>query len=329
MDRREAIKNALGLAAASALLPHAHAQTPKRIPHIAYVWTFGIGPAAPFVEPFIARMAELGWVEGKTIHITYHDAKGDIARTESIMRELVAQKVDILVVPCTPEAVTAKKVTSTVPVIVAATGDAVKSGLIESWARPGRNITGLSTTLYELSAKRAEIIKQVSPKVSKAMILWNPVRGDNADEAAVVVAGAKSLGYEMKSQQVRDKEELEVTLDAMAREGVQALTTLGDPSIYTHADALVAFSQKTRTVAVYDNRFFVDAGGLMSYGVNLPEMHRRAADFTDKVLKGARPADIPFEIPSRFELVINLKTAKAQGVTVPLALLARADEVIR
>lgn len=329
MKRRIAMLGALACAIVSSFASSAHAQPAKRLPHIAYVWTFGIGPAAPFVEPFVSRLAELGWVEGKTIHISYHDAKGDISKTESIMRELVAQKVDILVVPCTPEAMTAKKVTSTVPVIVAATGDAVKSGLIDSWARPGRNITGLSTTLYELSAKRAEIIKEMAPKVTKATILWNPVRGDNADEAAVVVAAAKKLGYELRSQQVRDKEEVEVALDVMAREGVQALTTLGDPSVYTHAKEIVAFSQKTRAVAVYDNRFFVDAGGLMSYGVNLPSMHRRAADFTDKVLRGANPADIPFEIPSKFELVINLKTAKALGITIPPALIARADEVIR
>ncbi|HQR12222.1 MAG TPA: ABC transporter substrate-binding protein [Casimicrobiaceae bacterium] len=305
------------------------AQGAKPLPRIAYVWLFGVGPSAPFVDAFTERMAEFGWVDGKTINISYHDAHGNPAKLDAILRSLVDSKIDVLVVPCTPEAVAAKKITSTVPVVVAATGDAVKSGLIESWARPGRNITGVSATLHDLSAKRIEILKEIAPSLTKVGVVWNPVRGDNADEVAAMQDRARKIGVEMLSQQVRDREEVGLALTTMVRDGIRGLTEVGDPFIYTYAPDFVAFAAKNRLPAVYDNRYFVDHGGLMSYGVNLPMMHRRAADFTDKVLKGAKPADLPFEQPSKFELIINLKTAKALGLTVPNSLLVRADEVIR
>ncbi len=312
-----------------AMTAPAWAQSATPMPRIAYVWLFGIGPSAPFADAFTARMAELGWIDGKTIRIAYHDAQGDPAKLNAILRSLVDAKIDVLVVPCTPEAVAAKKITSTVPIVVAATGDAVKSGLIESWARPGGNITGVSATLYDLSAKRMEILKEIAPKLTKAGVVWNPVRGDNADEVAAMQDRARKIGVELVSQQVRDREEVNLALTTMVRDGIGGLSELGDPFMYTYASDFVAFTAKHRLPAVYDNRYFVDRGGLMSYGVDLPAMHRRAADFTDKILKGAKPADLPFEQPSKFEMVINLKTAKALGIAVPNSLLVRADEVIR
>jgi len=314
------------LATAPSLLS---AQAAKPLPRIAYVWLFGVGPSAPFADAFTGRMAELGWVDGQTITISYHDAQGDPAKLEAILRKLVDSKIDIVVVPCTPEAVAAKKVTSTVPIVVAATGDAVKSGLIESWARPGRNITGVSATLHDLSAKRVEILKEIVPNLTKVGVVWNPVRGDNADEVAAMQDRARKIGVELISQQVRDRDEVGLALTTMLRDGIRGLSEVGDPFIYTYAPDFVAFAAKNSLPAVYDNRYFVDHGGLMSYGVNLPAMHRRAADFTDKILKGAKPADLPFEQPSKFELVINLKTAKTLGLAVPNSLLVRADEVIR
>jgi putative ABC transport system substrate-binding protein len=304
------------------------AQATKPLPRIAYVWLFGVGPSAPFGDAFAGRMAELGWVDGKTISISYHDAHGDPAKLDAIIRQLVESKVDVLVVPCTPEAVAAKKITSTVPIVVAATGDAVKSGLIESWARPGRNITGVSANLHELSAKRVEILKEVVPGITKAGVVWNPVRGDNADEVVAMQERARKLGIELLSQQVRDREEIGVALDVMVKERIGGLTETGDPFIYTYAPEFVAFAAKHRLPAIYDNRYFVDRGGLMSYGPNLPTLHRRAADFVDKILKGAKPAELPFEQPSKFELIINMKTAKALGLNIPKTLLVRADDVI-
>jgi len=174
-----------------------------------------------------------------------------------------------------------------------------------------------------------QVLKEVAPNVKRATALWNPIRGDNAIEVQVMQDAARRLGVELQSQQVRDKEEMEVALDAMTKDGTQAFAVEGDPYVYTYASHLIDFASRQRLPAIYDNRLFADSGGLISYGPNLPSLHRRAAEYVDKILKGAKPADLPFEQPSKFELVINLKTAKALGLTVPKSVLLRADEVIR
>jgi len=307
----------------------ASAQEMKQVPRIAYVYLYRLGPSGPFASAFDERLRELGWVDGKTIHIAYKDAQGDGEKLAAIMQELVDSKIDLIVATCTPEARAAKKATSTIPVVVAATGDPVKSGLVASWARPGGNVTGVSASLLDLSAKRMEVLKEVAPRVSRATVLWNPIRGDNAIEVQVMQDAASKLGVQLQSQQVRDREEMEVALDAITKDGSQAFAVEGDPYVYTYASHLIDFADRRRLPAIYDNRFFVDAGGLISYGPNLPELHRRAADYVDKILKGAKPADLPFEQPSRFELVINLKAAKALGMAIPRSVLLRADEVIR
>ena len=317
------------LAALLAVSLVAVAQQTKQPPRVAYVWLYQLGPSAPFVEAFADRIKELGWVDGKTIRIGYHDAHGDPEKLAAIMRELVESKVDLIVAACTPEAKAAQKATSTIPVVVAATGDPVKSGLVASWARPGGNITGVSASWLDLSAKRMQVLSEVAPKVKRAGVLWNPIRGDNAVEVEVMQDAARKLGIDLQSHQVRDRDEIDLTLDAMAKDGTQALTQAGDPVMFIYARHLVDFAAQRRIPAVYDNRFFVDAGGLMSYGPNLPELHRRAADYVDKILKGAKPADLPFQQPSRFELVVNLNAAKALGIEIPKPLLLRADEVIR
>jgi putative ABC transport system substrate-binding protein len=324
---RKLIRWILALALVAPLL--ASAQATKPLPRVAYVWLFGIGPSAPFVDSFAGRLAELGWVDGKTVRLELRDAKGDVEKLNAIMRELVDSKIDVIAVACTPEAMAAKKATTTIPVVVAATGDPVRSGLVASLARPGGNITGVTAVLLELSAKRMEMLREIAPGITRVTALWNPVRGDNAFEIAAMQEAARKLGMQLQSQQVRDREEIEVALDAMAKEGTQGLTEAGDPFMYTYAPELIAFAARRRIPAMYDNRFFVDEGGLMSYGPNLPTLHRRAADYVDKILKGAKPADLPFEQPSKFELVINMNTAKALGIAIPHSLLLRADEVIR
>ena len=328
--RQTAVKLACAALAAMLASPlPAPAQGAKQAPRVAYVWLYRIGPSAPFVEAFAARLKELGWVDGKTIQVSYRDANGDPEKLAAIMRELVDAKVDLIVAACTPEAKAAKNATATIPVVVAATGDPVKSGLVASWARPGGNITGISASWLDLSAKRIEVLKEAAPTVSRATVLWNPIRGDNAVEVEVMQGAAQKLGMQLQSQQVRDKDEIEVALHAMSQDGTQALTETGDPVMFTYAHHLLDFADKVRVPAIYDNRFFVDAGGLMSYGPNLPTLHRRAADYVDKILKGAKPADLPFEQPSKFELIINMKAAKAIGLKMPQSLLVRADEVIR
>jgi putative ABC transport system substrate-binding protein len=307
----------------------AQAQGVAQSPRIAYVWLYRIGPSAPFVEAFADRLKELGWVDGKSIRVSYLDAGGDPEKLAAIMRELVETKVDLIVAACTPEAKAAKAATTTIPVVVAATGDPVKSGLVASWARPGGNITGLSASWLDLSAKRMQVLNEIAPAVKRASVLWNPIRGDNAFEVDVMRDAARKLGVELASHQVRDRDEIEVTLATIARDGTQALTETGDPVMFTYSNHLIDFASRMRVPAIYDNRFFVDQGGLMSYGPNLPSLHRRAADYVDKILKGAKPGDLPFEQPSKFELVINLKTANALGLKVPQAMLVRADDVIR
>lgn len=317
------------LATLLAASPAASAQEAKQVPRIAYVYLYKLGPSGPFASAFEDRLRELGWIDGKTIHIVYKDAQGDGEKLAAIMQELAESRVDLIVATCTPEARAAKKATSTIPVVVAATGDPVKSGLVASWARPGGNITGVSASLLDLSAKRMQVLKEVAPNVKRATALWNPIRGDNAIEVQVMQDAARRLGVELQSQQVRDKEEMEVALDAMTKDGTQAFAVEGDPYVYTYASHLIDFASRQRLPAIYDNRLFADSGGLISYGPNLPSLHRRAAEYVDKILKGAKPADLPFEQPSKFELVINLKTAKALGLTVPKSVLLRADEVIR
>ena len=305
------------------------AQESKHVPRIAYVYLYKLGPSGPFASAFEDRLRELGWVDGRTINIEYKDAQGDGEKLAAIMQELAESRVDLIVATCTPEARAAKKATTTIPVVVAATGDPVKSGLVASWARPGGNITGVSASLLDLSAKRMQVLKEVAPNVKRATALWNPIRGDNAIEVQVMQDAARKLGIELQSQQVRDREEMEVALDAMTKDGTQAFAVEGDPYVYTYASHLIEFASRQRLPAIYDNRLFADSGGLVSYGPNLPSLHRRAAEYVDKILKGAKPADLPFEQPSKFELVINLKAAKALGLTVPRSVLLRADEVIR
>lgn len=305
------------------------AQQAKGMPRIAYVYLFDTGPSAPFFEAFAARMRELGWVDGRNIVIANKGAGGSQEKLAAIMRELVDSKVDLILAVCTPEAKAAMKVTTTIPVVVAATGDAVKAGLVESLAKPGGNVTGVSNQLLELSGKRIQMLKEVVPSLKRATILWNPVRGDNRLEAEAMQAAARDLGVQLDSKQVRDAGEFDAALAAMSRDGTQAFTESGDTLMSSETHRLIDFSVKNRMPAIYDDRGYADAGGLMSYGPNLPDSHRLAAEYVDKILKGANPANLPMQQATRFELVINMKTARALGLTIPQQLLQRADEVIQ
>jgi ABC-type uncharacterized transport system substrate-binding protein len=295
---------------------------------IAYVWLFAVGPSAPYVDHFRSRLAELGWKEGQTVKTEYYDALGDPRKLDSIMEELVRSKVDIIVAMCTPEAFAAKKFTSTIPIVVTAVGDPVGAGLVTNLSRPGGNLTGVSGMWLPLSAKRVELLKEAFPRIKRATVLWNPVRSDNVQETAAMRETAKRLGFELQSMQVRTREELATALEMMETDGTQAILTAGDTLITLEAPAIVRRAIELRIPAMYESRLHVDLGGLMSYGPSLPEMHRRAADYVDKILKGARPGDLPIEQPTNFELIINRKAAKSQGFQIPESVLVRADEVI-
>jgi len=311
------------------VVPQAVSQQPTKIPRVAYVYLFNVGPSAPWVQPFRSRMQELGWQDGTNVRIEEYDAKGSGDKLLAIMQSLADSKVDVILAVCTPETKAAMRATSTIPIVVAATGDAVKSGLVKSYSRPGGNVTGVSGQLLELSAKRMEMLKETFPTVRNVTALWNPARGDNAAEVESMKGTAVALGIVLDSQQVRDPQELDVVLSTMARGPGRALTDSGDSMLSSQHDAIVKFAAANKIPAIYDDREYVDAGGLMSYGPNLSSQHRRAAEYVDKILRGAKPADLPMQQPTKFELVINVKTAKALGLTVPQSLLLRADDVIQ
>ena len=311
-----------------AIAPMVATAQPK-MPRIAYVYLFKEGPTAPFLAAFRGRMNELGWVDGKTVHIEPFDAQGSQDKLSAIMRELVDSQVDVIVAMCTPEAKVAARMTSTIPIVMAATGDPVAARLVASMARPGANITGVSAMSVELSAKRMQLLKDTFPSVTRATIVWNPERPDNTAEVNAMLAAAEQLGLKVESRPVRSAGELTAALEAIPAGANQALLNVGDPMIGGQEARIVAFAATRKMPALFEERSFVDAGGLMSYGPNFVQQHRRAADYVDRILKGARPADLPIEQPTKFEFVVNMKTARALGLTLPQSVLLRADEVIQ
>ena len=307
----------------------AAAQSGSRVATVAYVFLFSEGPSAPFPAAFRGRLSELGWVEGRNIRVDVYDAGGSPEKLAVIMQRLVEDKVDVIVGACTPEAKAALRVTRSIPIVMAATGDPVAAGLVDSLARPGGNVTGVSGMLLELSAKRLELLKVAFPAVARATVVFNPERPDNPPEVRAMQVAASKLAIKLDSMNVRTRTELAEALDFMSVGATQALLNVGDPLLSNQAQVLVDFAASRRLPALYENREFVDKGGLMSYGPNFPSLHRRAADYVDKILKGAKPADLPIEQPTKFELVVNLRTAKKLGFTIPQLLLLRADEVIQ
>jgi len=326
--RRRFLQRAAGLAAAAIASPLLPAQSTKRVPRVGYVWIFAMGPSAPYESSFRRRLAELGWIDGKTITIEPRDAGADPQKLGAIMRELVETRVDVIVASCTPEAKAAMRYTTTIPIVVAASGDPVAAGLAQSLARPGGNVTGLSGMWLEQSAKRLTILKETFPGVSRATVVWNPERPDNKPEVEAMLAAARSLNIRLDSQQVRTPVELADALGFLPTTGSQALLNAGDSLISAHYRQIIAFANDRKLPVVFEDRVFPDLGGLMSYGPNLETMHSRAAEYVDKILKGAKPAELAIRQPEKFELVINARTAKAQGFVLPQSLLLQADDVI-
>lgn len=306
----------------------AAAQPAPKLPRVAYVWLFSEGPSGPYSESFRERMGQLGWIDGKNFVLEHRDAHGNPTELDAIMDALVQSKVDVIVAMCTPEGLSAKKFTSTIPIVMAATGDPVAAGLAQSLARPGGNITGVSGLQLELSAKRVALLKETVPKITQATALWNPARPENRLEVKAMQDAGAQLGVKVQSSEVRSRDELATQLDAIGWDGTQAILNSGDAILASQRRAIVDRAAKLRLPALYEDRIYVEAGGLMSYGANVRDMHRRAADYVDKILKGAKPGDLPFEQVSKFQLVVNQKTAKALGVTIPRTILLQADEVI-
>jgi putative ABC transport system substrate-binding protein len=306
--------------------PLAQAQQPGKVARIGFLASGSVASSAPLVQAFRQGLRESGYVEGKSIIIEYRYGEGRLERLPGLVADLVRLKVDIIVTGGRPSTRAGKQATSTIPIVMAAAGNPVGNGFVASLARPGGNITGLTTIRGDLTGKRLELLKEVATKISLVAVLWGPPAASNFESSKVL---ARSLGLELQSLEVRGPEDLQGAFRAAAKERAQALVALRNPAIFYERKRIAELAIKSRLPAVYDDREFVEAGGLMSYGTNQADLYRRAATYVDKILKGAKPADLPVEQPMKFEFIINLKTAKQIGLTIPPNVLARADKVIR
>jgi len=282
----------------------------------------------PLFEVFRQGLRERGWVEGQNAVIEWRFAEGKNDRLPDLAAELIRLKVDVIVAVAGPATRAAKQATMTIPIVATAISDPVGQGFVASLARPGGNLTGLATQFPELAAKRLALLKEALPAVSRVAVLWNAANPGNVIILRAVQAAARTLGITLQSREVRGPNDFEGVFAAMTRERPEALLTLDDPLVFQYQTSIVDFAAKKRLPAMHAFRESVEVGGLMAYSANLPDIFRRAATFVDKILKGAKPADLPFEQPTKFELVINLKTARALGLTIPPSLLQQADQVI-
>jgi len=317
---------ALGLSVA-APPPTSEAQQVGAVPRIGFL-SPGVAASAPN-ESFRQGLRELGYVEGQNLIVEYRWGDGDAARLPALAAELVQLRVEVLVATNNPAVLGAKQATSNIPVVCVACSDPVGTGLVASLAHPGGNVTGLSLVTPELSGKRLQLLRETLPKIARVALLWDAGHVGMADRVRETEAAARQLGVTLHVEWVRDPTNLDRAFAALTQARPDAFITTVEPFTEGHRQRIVDFAAQYRLPAIYEDREFVDAGGLMAYGPSLTANYRRAATYVDKILKGAKPADLPVEQPTKFELVINLKTAKALGLTIPQSLLLRADEVIR
>jgi putative ABC transport system substrate-binding protein len=293
-----------------------------------------LGNSTPVLEenligPFRDGLRDLGYVEGKNIVVEYRWAEGKYERFPALIAELIASKVELIVTAGTPAAVAVKKAAPSTPLVMIAVGDPVGTDLIKSLAHPGGNITGLTSIASDLEGKRLELLREVLPQVSHVAVLWNPASPFQVVLEKELQAAARDLGIKVLSLGVKAAEDLDTAFAIVLKERPGALLVLADRLFLHNRARIMKFALKNRLPGVHAYVELVEAGGLMSYGPSYPGMHRRAAYYVDRILKGTKPADLPVERPAKFELVINLQTAKAIGLQIPPNVLARADRVIR
>jgi putative ABC transport system substrate-binding protein len=327
VQRREFI-GTLALSLLASLLA-VKAQPAQKVPHIGYVGYDAPGSDPSGIAGLRQGLRELGYVENQNIVIEYRYAEGNPDRLPGLIAELTRLKADLILTQGTAVTAAAQREAGTTPIVFVA-ADPVRSGFVQSLARPGGNITGLSVAQAEhFSEKWLELVKDTVPKASRVGIIWNPTNPILGANLREMVAVAPGLGLQLSSQPVRSVTDIDAAFAAMARTRVAALIVQTDPLVVSRTAQILRLAAAHRVPTIYGLREFVDAGGLMSYGPNFADLWRRAAIYVDKILKGVKPADLPVEQPTKFELVINLKTAKALGLTIPPSLLARADEVIQ
>jgi putative ABC transport system substrate-binding protein len=329
MHRRTFLAGTGTVLLAAPLAPEA--QQAAKVARIGFLAT-NLAANSHLPDAFRQGLRDLGYVEGRNVLIEYRDAEGKLDRLPALAAELVALKVDVIVAPNTPAALAAQQTTRTLPIVFIGVGEPVRSGLVTTLARPGGNVTGLSVISPELVGKWLELLKQAVPGVSRVAALRQPGAMDDRTEKDMLEGAdvaARKLGVRLQFVEARGPADFQRAFSDMARARAGALTVRPAPMFMSERRRLVDLAAENRLPTVYPWREFVDAGGLMAYGPNLAGLYRRAATYVDKILKGAKPADLPIEQPSKFELVINLKTAKALGLTIPQSLLLRADEVIQ
>jgi putative ABC transport system substrate-binding protein len=312
-----------------ALCVSADAQQANKSSRIGFLAAVSPAALSDRAEAFRQGLRELGYVEGKNIVIESRYAEGRLERLPSLAAELVRLKVDVIVTAGPPATRAASEATVTNPIVMAQDSDPVGNGFIASLARPSGNITGLSTLSSELSGKRLELLKEVVPKLSRVAVLGNSTVPGNAQALKEMELAAGAFGVQFQYEDVPGPKEIDIAFRAAGKRRADALLALNNPVLSAHRTRVAELAIKSRLPAMYERLEYVEDGGLMSYGVSSPDLYRRAASYVDRILKGAKPAELPVEQPTKFELVINLRTAKQIGITIPPNMLARADKVIR
>jgi putative ABC transport system substrate-binding protein len=299
----------------------------QQVKHVGVLY-YGVPSASADLQALVDRLRDLGWTQGRNITFHLRYAEGRTERFAELAADLVRQKPDLIVAVSTPGALAAKNATTTIPIVILAASDPVGAGIVPSLARPGGNITGLSLLAPELSAKRVDLLRQTLPKLTRLAVLWNIQNQGMHLRFREISTAAPPLGIHVLSFGVRHPSEFEEAFAAIRRDHPEALLVMADTVTVGHRHRTVEFADAHRIPAIYESREFVDAGGLMSYGINFVDHYRQGAAYVDRILKGQRPADLAIEQPSRFELVVNQRSARAIGLTIPASLLLRADQVI-
>ena len=308
-----------------ALCVSAEAQQPKKIPRIGVL----LDSEGPFLKSFRQGLRDLGYIEDKNIFIEYRFAKGNPDRISALAADLIDKKVELILTAGTGPARAIQQVTVVTPIVLAISGDPVAAGVAASLARPGGNVTGLSMNSPEVSGKRLEILKEAAPKISRIGVLWDRVVPENIFDFQTTEVAARAIRLKVESLEARTPEDLEGNFSVALKHRISALVVIGGGVTNRERKRILEFEIKNRLPAMHELLAYAESGGLMAYGVNQADMFRRAARYVDKILKGAKPAALPIEQPTKFELVINLKTAKQIGLAIPQTVLYRADKVIK
>jgi putative ABC transport system substrate-binding protein len=323
MRRREFI----GLVGSVAAWPVAARAQQPAMPVIGFLGTGTPSSWSQWTSAFVNRLRELGWIEGRNVKIEYRWAEGQNERYAAIVAELVQLKVDVIVTQGTPAALAAKRATAVIPIVFASAGDPVGNGIVENLARPNGNITGMSAQATDSAPKRLELLREAVPTLRTLAIMANASNPFSMLEVTEVQGAARTLGINTATSEIRQIEDIAPAFD-LIKGHAEALFLSTDPLLVTNRMRINTLAQSMQMPTIGSWREFVEAGSLMSYGSNIPDQFRRAAEYVDKILRGAKPGDLPVEQPTKFDLIINLKTAKILGIEIPATLLARADEVI-